>query len=112
MKVKKIIPEKNEQPNPLPAPSNQEKRDELAPWQQIIVAVAEARLTVDNEHEAIWEMHRRAIALCRIVEDLALSSPASELPLEALAKVMQIIEENVRVAKWIAGGRRLDINWF
>jgi hypothetical protein len=112
MKAKKIISEKSEQPNPLPAPSDQERRDKLAPWQKQIIALAEARLSIDNEQGVISEMHRRAIGLSRIVEDLALSEPDSELPLEAVAKVMQIIEEDIQVAKWIVGGRPLDSEWF
>ena len=42
MKAKKIIPENNEQLNPLPTPSDEERKDELAPWQKEIVALAEA----------------------------------------------------------------------
>src|SRR5208283_140141 len=85
MKAKKIIPEKNEQPNPLPAPSNQERKYELAPWQKEIVALAEARLSVGDEQDIVPHMLRRAIGLCRIVEDMALSTSDSETSLEALA---------------------------
>ncbi len=112
MKAKKIIPEKNEQPNPPPAPPNQEKRDELAPWQKEIVALAEARLSVEGEHDVISEMLRRAIGLSRIVEDLALCGRESELSLSALARVMQVIQEDIYVARWIADGRPLDHEWF
>ena len=73
MKAKKIISEKNEQPNPLPAPSNEERKDQLAAWQKEIIALAEARLSVEGEQDVISEMHRRAIGLCRIVEDMAIS---------------------------------------
>ena len=110
MKAKKIISEKNEQPNPLPALSDLERRDELAGWQRQIVALAEARLSLDTEQDVISETLRRAIGLSRIVEDLALCHE-SELSLSALAKVMQIIQEEVFVAKWITGGKN-SLDWF
>ncbi len=112
MKAKKIISEKNEQPNPLPTPSNEERKDQLAPWQEEIVALAEARLSVNGEQDVIPEMLRRAIGLCRIVEDLALAQSESETSLEALGKVMQIVQEDIHIAKWIAAGKPLDPRLF
>ena len=105
MKAKKIISEKIEQPNPLPTPSNQERIEELLPWQREIIALAEARLSVEDEQSVISDVLRRAIATSMIVEDLALSEHESELPSKALAKVMQIIQEDIQVAKWITTGR-------
>jgi hypothetical protein len=107
MKAKKIIPEKNEQPNPLPAPSDQERREELPPWQKEIIALAEARLSVEDEHSIVSDLLRRAIAMSRIVEDLALGKHESEASWGALGKVMQIIQEDIHVAKWITTGRML-----
>ncbi len=111
MKAKKIISVKSEQLNPLPAPSNEERKDQLAPWQKEIVALAEARLTINAEGDLIPHMHRRAIALCRIVEDMALGQTESEISEDALAKVMEIVQEDLRVAKWLASGRPLDPRW-
>jgi hypothetical protein len=107
MKAKKIISEKTEQPNPLPTPSDQERREALPLWQKEIIALAEARLSVEDVHSVVSDMLRRAIGMSMIVEDLALSEHESELPSKALAKVMQIIQEDIHVAKWIATGRML-----
>ena len=111
MKAKKIIPPKNEQPNPLPAPPNNERLDQLAPWQKQIIALAEARLSISDERDVVPEMHRRAIGLCKIVEDMALGNTGSEVPLDALYKIMEVIEENIQIAKWITSGRPLDSRW-
>jgi hypothetical protein len=111
MKSKKIISEKNEQPNPLPTPSNEETKDQLAGWQQEIVALAEARLSIDGEQDVVNQMHRRAIGLCRIVNDLSLANPISEISLEGLGHVMQTIEESVQIAKWITDGRPREPRW-
>jgi Cdc6-like AAA superfamily ATPase len=112
MKAKKIISENSEQLNPLPVPSNEESKDQLAPWQKLIVALAEARLSVDDEQDLVPEMLRRAIGLCRTVEEMALGESQSEISPDALAKVMQVIEEHVQIAKWITSGRPLRSNWF
>jgi hypothetical protein len=112
MKAKKIISENNEQPNPLPTPSDQERRDELAPWKKEIIALAEARLSVDGKEDIICEMHRRAIGLCRIVEDLALCEHDSELSLSALAKVMQIAQEYIFVARYLTAKEPGCLDWF
>ena len=114
MKAKKIIPEYNKQPNPLPTPStpsNEERKDQLAGWQKQIVALAEARLSVDDEQDLVPELLRRAIGLCRIVEDMAIGTPESEASLDALASVMRVIEEHIQTAKWITSGRPLDPRW-
>jgi hypothetical protein len=111
MKAKKIIPKKNEQPNPLPAPSNEERKDQLAPWQKEIIALAEARLSLNGEHAVVFNMHRRTLGLCRIVEDMAMGQTESGTSLDALAKVMEIVQEDIQVAKWITSGRPLYSNW-
>jgi hypothetical protein len=54
MKAKKIVSEKNEQLNPLPTPSNEERKDRLAGWQKEIVALAEARLSLDGGLWKTW----------------------------------------------------------
>jgi hypothetical protein len=107
MKAKKIIPENNEQPNPLPTPSDQERREELPLWQREVIALAEARLSVEDEQSVISDVLRRAIAMARIVEDLNLCEHGSELSQGALAKVMQIIQEDLHVVKWLTTGRLL-----
>jgi len=112
MKAKQIIPEQREQPKPLPAPSNKEREDQLAPWQKEVVALAEARLSLDEEQDVVSEMLRRAIGLCRIVEDMARSESESETSLEALATVMEVIEQDLYVAKWITTGRVQNPTWF
>lgn len=114
MKAKKIVSEKNEQLNPLPTPptpSNEERKDELAPWQKLIVVLAEAHLSVNGEQDVISEMHRRAIMLCTIVEDMALGQTESETSLDALAMVMKVIQEDIQIARWISSGRPLDPCW-
>lgn len=111
MKAKKRVPENSEQPKTLPAPSNEEMKDNLAPWQKEIVALAEARLSVGDERDLLPHMHRRAIALCRIVEDMAMGTSESEPSLEALAMVMEIVQEDIQVAKWLVLGRPLDPRW-
>ncbi len=111
MKAKKIIPETCEQPKMLPAPSNEERKGELAPWQKEIVALAEARLSINAELDLLPHMHRRAIALCRIVEDMARGKSESEASLDALAMVMEIVQEDIQVAKWLVSGRPLDPRW-
>jgi cell division protein FtsN len=114
MKAKKIVSEKNEQLNPLPTPptpSNEERKDELAPWQKEIVVLAEARLSVNEEQDLIPQMLRRALGLCRIVEDLALSASESETSLNALQKVMEVVQEDLQIVKWITTGRPLDSRW-
>ena len=111
MKAKKTISEKSEQPNPLPAPSNEERKDQLAPWQKEIVALAEARLSVNDEQDLVPRMLRRALGLCRIVEDMAMGQTESETSLNALSKVMEVVQEDLWVAKWITSGRPLDSRW-
>jgi hypothetical protein len=114
MKAKKIISKQNEQPHPLPTlptPSNEERKDELAPWQKLIVVLAEAHLSVNGEQDVISEMHRRAIMLCTIVEDMALGQTESETSLDALAMVMKVIQEDIQIARWISSGRPLDPCW-
>jgi hypothetical protein len=107
MKAKKTVPGKNEQLNPLPTPSDQEGRDKLSPWQKEIVALAEARLSDMDERSVISHMLRRAIGMSRIVEDMALAEPGDRLSMSALAEVMQSIQEDIYVAKWISGGKDL-----
>jgi hypothetical protein len=96
----------------VPAPSNEERKDELAGWQKVIVALAEARLSLDGEHDVVFDMHRRALGLCQIVEDMAMGQPESETSLDALAMVMRIVQEDIQVAKWISAGRPLDPRWY
>jgi hypothetical protein len=112
MKAKKIISEKHEQPSPLPAPSNEEREDQLAGWQQSIVALAEARLSLDGEQDVVFQMHERAIGLCRVVEDLAIGDPKNEISLRALGKVMEVVQEDIEVAKWITMGKPRHPRWF
>ncbi len=111
MKTKKIISEKNEQPNPLPTPSNEERKDQLAGWQKIIVALAEARLSLDGEQDVLSEMHRRAIGLCRVVEDFSIVGDDNDLSMEALGQLMKVVEEHIQVARWLTSGRPLDPRW-
>ena len=99
-------------PAQVPAPSNEERKDELAGWQKVIVALAEARLSLDGEHDVVFDMHRRALGLCQIVEDMAMGQPESETSLDALAMVMRIVQEDIQVAKWISAGRPLDPRWY
>ncbi len=112
MKAKTIVSVKTEQPDALPTPSGRERRDQLAPWQKEIVALAKARLSVSDEQSVISDMLRRAIGLAETVEDLALGKHESEISLSSLARVMQTIQEDIYVAKWIAGGRPLYEEWF
>jgi len=111
MKDKEIIPEQCEQPKTLPAPSNEEGKDQLAGWQKVIVALAEARPSVDDERDVVFNMHRRGIGLCRVVEDLALNASESDISLSALARVMEVVEEDILVAKWLTSGRPLYSRW-
>ena len=115
MKAKKIIPENNEQPNPLPTPStpsNEERKANLAGWQQRIIALAEAHLSVDDEQELIPDILRRALGLCRIVEGMAMGTSPSEISTDALASVMRVLEDHIQIAKWITSGRPLDPHWY
>jgi hypothetical protein len=111
MKDKKIISEKNEQPNPLPTPSNEERKGQLAGWQKLIVALAEARLSVNEEQDVISDMHRRAIGLCRIVEDFSLVGGDNDLSMQALGRLMLIVGEDIQVAKWISDGKPFEPRW-
>jgi len=111
MKAKKIVSEKNEQLNPLPTPSNEERKDRLAGWQKEIVALAEARLSLDGEQDVVFHMHQRALGLCRVVEDMALGAHESDISLDALAKVMEVLEEHIQITKWITAGRPLHSHW-
>jgi hypothetical protein len=112
MKAKERIPEKCEQPKTLPTPSNEERQDELAPWQKQIVALAEARLSIDGEQDVIFQMHERAIGLCRVVEDFSLVGDDNDLSMHALGKLMEVVGEDIKVAKWIAMGMPLGRNWY
>ena len=112
MKAKKRVPENSEQPKPLPAPSNKEREDELAPWQREIVLLAEARLILDGEQDVLAVMHQRAIGLCRVVEDMTLRAHENDVSLEALREVMRAAQESIQVARWIAAGKPLNPSWF
>jgi hypothetical protein len=113
MKAKERIPEQCEQPNTPLAPPREESEDQLAPWQREIVALAKARLSINGEQDVVFEMHRRAIGLCRVIEDMCLRQDAgSGIDDEAVAKVMQVVQEDIEVAKWITSGKPLSPNWF
>jgi hypothetical protein len=112
MKAKKIVPENSEQPETLLAPSNKEKIDELSPWQKEIVALAEARLSILGEEDVINEMHRRAIGLCRVIEDFSIVGDDNDLSMEALGQLMRVLTEHIQVAKWLTSGRPLDPRWY
>jgi predicted RNA polymerase sigma factor len=103
---KQAIPKEILLPNPLPMPSDQERKGHLAPWQEEIVALAEAYLSINGEEDVIAEMHRRAIGLCRMVEDLAISD--GEVSMDALAKIMEVVQEEIQVARWLSSGKPRD----
>jgi hypothetical protein len=111
MKAKERIPEKCEQPNPLPAPSIEERKYPLAGWQKEIVALAEARLSVNDEQDLVPQMLRRAIGLCRVVEDFSLVGDDNDLSMQALGMLMQVVGEDIQVVKWIVSGKPLDSRW-
>jgi len=112
MKAKKIVPENSEQPKTLPAPSNEERTDQLAGWQKQIVALAEARLSIDGEQDVIFHMQQRAISLCRVVDDLTINaSDSDEVSLRALGRLMEVIEEHIQIAQWITAGKPLCSHW-
>jgi hypothetical protein len=111
MKAKKIVSEESEQPNPLPAPSNEERKDQLAGWQKEIVALAEARLSLNSEQDLVPHLLRRAIALCRVVEDFSLVGNDNDLSIQALGRLMEVVQEDIQVAKWITSGRPLLSHW-
>jgi hypothetical protein len=106
MKAKERIPEQCEQPKTLAAQLHDKKESLFAPWEKQVFAVAEAYLSISDEMDVVGDMHRRAIALCRIVEDMALGQTGSEPSLEALATVMRVVQEEIYVAKWISQGRQ------
>jgi excinuclease UvrABC nuclease subunit len=107
------ISEEREQPSPLPAPSNEERKDALAGWQKEIIALAEARLSINEEVDVVFQMLARAIGVCRVIEDLTLSAPDGEqLSFPALRQVMEIVQEDIQVAKWLTSGRPLYRNWY
>jgi hypothetical protein len=111
MKAKKIVPENSEQPKPLLAPSNEERKHDILPWKKLIVALAEARLSLDGEQDVIFDMHQRAIGLCRVVEDFSLVGGDNDLSMEALGQLMRVVGEEIQVAKWISMGKPLDRDW-
>jgi hypothetical protein len=123
MKNKPNISEKVERPESLavepskqpqaqvPAPTDEERKKNLAPWQLKIVALAEAHLSVDDEQDLVPNLLRRAIGLCRVVEDFSLVGGDNDLSMEALGKLMEVLEEEIQVVKWITSGRPLDPRW-
>jgi hypothetical protein len=56
-------------------------------------------------------MHERAIGLCRVVEDFSLVGGDNDLSMHALGKLMEVVEEDIQIAKWIAMGKPLDPHW-
>ena len=112
MKNKNKVPQNpavSQDPAPAAPPLEQlnpEREDQLLPWQEEIVALAKARLSIDSntKYEVVCDMHRRAIALCTMVEDLALGSHESEPSFKALASVMKIVQETIHVAAYINEG--------
>ena len=127
MKAKTIVPENSEQPNPLPTPptlSNkgireeiqqemaEDRRDKLAGWQKEIVALGEARLSIDKEEDVVPRLLRRAIGLSRVVEDFSMVGDDNDLSMEALGQLVRVIQEDLQVVRWITGGKRLNPRWF
>ena len=111
MKAKKIVPKNSEQPNPLPAPSNKEMEIQLAPWQEEIIALAEARLSLNREKDVVSRTLRRAIGLCRVVEDFSLVGDDNDLSMKALGQLMEVVGEEIQIAKWITRGRDREQYW-
>jgi hypothetical protein len=117
MKNKPNIPEKAErleslavetskQPQAqIPVPTDEERKKDLAPWQLRIVALAEARLSIEGEEDVINEMHRRAIGLCRVIEDFSLVGDDNDLSIRALGHLVSIVQEDIQVAQWITSGK-------
>lgn len=111
MKAKKRVPENSEQPKILLAPSNEERKDQLAGWQQEIIALAEALLSLDGEQDVLFRMHQRAIGLCRVVEDFSLVGDDNDLSMHALGELMRAAGEAIQVAKWIAMEKPRHSRW-
>jgi len=116
MKAKERVPENSEQPKPLPAPTNQEREEVLTGWQEEIIALAEARLTIDGEEDVLCQMTRRIIAISEFVQDLTLvasGDPCRDIPISASAlySVMKEIEEHARIAWWVAAGKPRYSRW-
>jgi hypothetical protein len=108
MKAHKSLPRKREQRKPLPAPFNEQQWEKLLPYEKAAYFLAEARLKTAaieaTAHiDAINWLHHRVVSLCTVVGEAAYSASGSEMPPEALAVVMGIIEEDIQVAKRIAG---------
>jgi hypothetical protein len=109
MKNKNKVPQKpivSQDPEPADPPlekPNEEREEKLGGWDGEVVALANARLSMPHNStlEIVSLMHTRAVALCRIVEDMALGTSENEASLKALASVMEIVQEHINVAAWI-----------
>jgi hypothetical protein len=42
---------------------------------------------------------------------MALGAHESDISLDALAKVMEVLEEHIQITKWITAGRPLHSHW-
>jgi hypothetical protein len=107
MKGHNILHPKREQPKPLPAPFNEQRWEDMLPYEKSEYFLAEARLKSEGPRgfpfsNAIDSLHRRAAALCDIVGEAAYSESGSEMPGDSLAIVMDIIREDIRVASVLA----------
>jgi len=98
-------------PAQLPALFNEEKEDQLAGWQEEIVALAEAYLTIDTEQDVIDHVQSRVIRLCRLMQDLTIDSPVDEISAPALFEFMDVLEENIQIARWLHRGKPRHSNW-
>jgi hypothetical protein len=126
MKHKERIPEKSEQPKPLPAleqsaqPETFEarmerrKNDPLAPWQREIVDLGMAYLNTNDERDQVPRMIRRAISISIVVADMAgRQDVGSGIDEDALVSVMDLLREQLEVVKWITSGKPVDAKtWY
>ena len=113
MKAKNKVPENHEQPKPLPASPIKEEKLDLAGWQKEIIALAEARLSIDGEQDVVCCALRRVIALSRCMQDMLLERKGDDVTLhgDALYQIMEDIEENAQVVKWLTDGRPSEPRW-
>jgi len=104
MKTQRSVTEKREQPKPLSVPFNEERWEKLLPYERSAYFLAEARLKCEGGtsrdcFQAIDSLHCRAIALANIVWDAGFSESGCGIKGESLARVMEILREDIEVAK-------------
>ena len=82
--------------------------------EEILSRLGDARLRAQGMSSSAaidaldWLIHR-ASSLCDIVGEAAYTGSGSELPGESLAETMDIIREDIQVARWLAEGLHLQL---